>query len=91
MAKSKSTPAKGRSAKQARRPPPRDGELEDAALDRVAGGAGTSVAEMAAMASETQFDLQDTLTQQQQAFQTVSKISKAAHATATAIIKNLKG
>jgi hypothetical protein len=46
---------------------------------------------MAAMASETQFDLQDTLTQQQQAFQTVSKISKAAHATATAIIKNLKG
>lgn len=90
MAKSKSKPAKGGSVKQARRPPPRAGELEDAALDQVAGGGRTSAAAASDMSQQMQFDLQDAAQEQQDAMQTLSNMSKSMHDTAKAMIKNMK-
>ncbi len=88
MSKAKST--KSKRAKHARKPQPNDGELADDALDQVAGGGGVTAPPVSETTSAMQVDEQSAVQQLQQAFQTVSKISKASHDTAQALIKNLK-
>jgi hypothetical protein len=82
---SKAKPAKAR----ARVTKP-EGELEDAALDEVAGGGGTKISEAAEMSEDVQSALQGAVEQQQQTAQLLGNMSKSMHDTAKALIKNMK-
>jgi hypothetical protein len=89
MSKPKSKVKKGSRAPKRQ---PKDGELADAALDKVAGGArvADAVATTSDMTELDKFDLQQRYQEYAQGVSTLSNVIKDAHDNQNQIVKNLK-